>query len=113
VEIDGALRHHGAELVHRQAVAIDLAQRVMNAAAMLAITRSGLRMVDPLARQAAACMAGELGQRLAGRRPTPGYYRQISELGQAVAEDQFDLVRNAPHDQPIMPQHLLMPERAR
>lgn len=107
VEIDAALRHHGAELVHRQAVALDLAQRVMNAAAMLAITRYGTRLVDPLTRLAAACMANEVGQRLTGRRPTSGYYRQISQLGQAVAEDQFDLVRNAPHDQPIMPHHLL------
>ena len=107
VEIDAALRQHGAELVHRQAVALDLAQRVMNAAAMLAISRYGRRLDDPLSKQAAACMANELGQRLTGQRPASGYYRQITQLGEAVAQDQFALVRDAPHDQPIMPEHLL------
>jgi hypothetical protein len=110
VEIDAALRHHGAELVHRQAVALELAQRVMNAAAMLAITRYGRAVTDPLARAAAACMANELGQRLTGRRPTSDYHRQITQLGEAVAEDQFDRVRDAPRDRPIMPQHLLRAE---
>jgi hypothetical protein len=107
VEIDAALRHHGVELVNHQVVALDLAQRVMNAAAMLTIARYGGGLSDPLARQAAACMASELGQRLTGQRPTSGYYRQITQLGAAVAQDDFQLVRDAPHDQPIMPQHLL------
>lgn len=107
LETDAALRHHGIELVNHQAVALDLAQRVMNAAAMLTIARYGGGLTDPLAKQAAACMASELGQRLTGQRPTSGYYRQISQLGAAVAQDEFDLVRDAPHDQPIMPQHLL------
>jgi hypothetical protein len=110
VEIDAALRHHGAELVRRQAVALELAQRVINAAAMLTITRYGRGLADPLARAAAACMASELGQRLTGQRPTSGYHRQITQLGEAVAEDQFALMRDAPHDQPIMPQHLLKEE---
>lgn len=110
VDIDAALRHHGAALVHRQAVALELAQRVMNAAAMLTISRYGARLDDPLTRQAAACMGNELGQRLSGRRPGSDYHRQVSEVGQAVAEDHFDLVRDAPHDEPIMPRHLRAPE---
>lgn len=110
VEIDAALRHYGAELVHRQAVALELAQRVTNAAAMLTITCYGRGLADAVARQAAACMANELGQRLTRRRPTSDYYRQITQLGEAVAEDQFDLVRDAPRDRPIMPQHLFRAE---
>lgn len=107
VEIDAALRHHGAELVRRQAVALDLAKRVMEASAMLAITRYGAASTDSLTRQAAACMASELGQRLTGQRPKSVYNRQVTQLGAAVAEDQFELVQDAPHDPPIMPQHLL------
>lgn len=81
-----------------------------NAAAMLTITCYGRGLADAVARQAAACMANELGQRLTRRRPTFDYYRQITQLGEAVAEDQFDLVRDAPRDRPIMPQHLFRAE---
>lgn len=113
LEIDAALRHHGAGLADRQTVGLELAQRVMYAAAMLVLARYGRALTDPLARQAAACMAAELGQRVTRQRPTPAYNRQITQLGLGVAEDRFDLVRDAPHDEPIMPQRLLGAEAPR
>lgn len=47
---------------------------------------------------------------LVQRRPTSDYHRQITQLGGGAADDQFDLVRDAPRDRPIMAQHLLRAE---
>lgn len=105
-EIDSALHHEGAALAQHQATAVELAQRVQQAAVMLVVSRYGARQNDPLVRNAAACMASELGQRLSGSRPTATYHRMLTDLGAAVAEDRFSPVAEAPRGTVAMPSHV-------
>lgn len=90
LEISSAMRHHGVSLIQRQAAVFELARRVQEAAVMLVVSRYGARQGDPLARDAARCMAAELGQRLTATRPTAAYHRMLTDLGAAVAEGRFD-----------------------
>ncbi|HEU4948921.1 MAG TPA: acyl-CoA dehydrogenase family protein [Kribbella sp.] len=105
-EIDAALARYGPELAVRQADAIELAQRIQLATVLLVVARYGARQDDPLVRQAALCMATELGQQLSGRRGTPAYHRLVTDLGAAVAEDRFAPVATAAREPVAMPQHV-------
>ncbi|MGE5288016.1 MAG: acyl-CoA dehydrogenase family protein [Micromonosporaceae bacterium] len=108
-EMDAALRHDAAALAQHQASAVELAQRVQQAAVMLVVSRYGTRQDDPLVRHAAICMASELGQRLSGNRPTATYHRMLTDLGAAVAEDRFAPVADAPKGTVAMPNHVPVP----
>jgi alkylation response protein AidB-like acyl-CoA dehydrogenase len=108
-ELDAALLHYGATMADRQAVAVELAQRIQQAVVMLVVARYGTRQDDPLLRQAAVCMASELSQRLSGTRPTAAYYRLLTELGAAVGEDQFAPVAATRRGPVAMPDHVLRP----
>ncbi|HSR22531.1 MAG TPA: acyl-CoA dehydrogenase family protein, partial [Candidatus Eisenbacteria bacterium] len=90
LEISSAMRHHGVNLIQRQAAVFELARRAQEAAVMLVVSRYGARQADPLARDAASCMAAELGQRLTAARPAAAYHRMLTGLGAAVAEGRFD-----------------------
>lgn len=89
LEISTAMRRQGSGLVQHQAMVFDLARRVQDATVMLVVARYGARQPDPLVRDAATCMAAELGRRLTGSRPTADYYRLLTGLGEAVADGRF------------------------
>jgi acyl-CoA dehydrogenase len=111
-EIDSALRHDGATLAQHQATAVELAQRVQQATVMLVVSRYGARQDDPLVRHAAICMASELGQRLSGHRPTAAYHHMLTDLGAAVAQDQFTPLTGTPRGTVAMPDHMTIPGNA-
>ena len=89
LEISSAMRHEGTRLATHQAEAFDLAQRALHATVMLVVSRYGSRTHEPLRRDAAACLAAELGQRLTGTRPTAAHRRLLTTTGAAVAEGAF------------------------
>ncbi|MGE5289619.1 MAG: acyl-CoA dehydrogenase family protein [Micromonosporaceae bacterium] len=105
-EIDSALRHDGAALAQHQAAAVELAQRVQQATVMLVVARYGARQADPLVRQAAVCMASELAHRLSGNRPTAAGHRMLTDLGAAVAQDQFTPLADVTRGTVAMPFHV-------
>ncbi len=105
-EIDSALLHDGAALAQHQATSVELAQRVQQAAVMLVVSRYGTRQDDPLVRNAAICMASELGQRLSGNRPTAAYHKMLTDLGAAVAHDEFSPVADVPKEPVAMLSHV-------
>ena len=108
-EIGTALRREGAALAQQQAMTVELAQRVQQATVMLVVSRYGARHHDPLVRDAAACMAAELDQRLSGNRPTAAYYRMLTTLGAAVADGRFAPVAGIPRPVVAMPDHVPVP----
>lgn len=108
-ELDLAVRSDGPTLVDRQAAAVELAQRIQQATAMLVIAQYGLRHTDPLVQDAATCMAAELAQRLSGRRPTLAYHNLLTGLGAAVAEDRFAPVAVAIRPPVPMAEHVPIP----
>lgn len=108
-ELDAALLHYGAAIRDRQALAVELTQRIQQATIMLVVARYGARQDDPLVRQAAVCMAAELDHRLCGARPSANYHALTTELGAAVAEDQFAPVAAALRGPVAMPDHVTIP----
>ncbi len=106
LDISAALRHFGAAIVHRQALAFDLARRAQLATVMLVVSRYADRQPDPWVRQAGLCAALELGARLTGAPPTGETYHLVTELGRAVAEDRFPLVGDAERGAVVMAEHL-------
>jgi alkylation response protein AidB-like acyl-CoA dehydrogenase len=108
LEISAGLRHFGTAIADRQALAFDLARRVQLATVMLVVSRYAARQHDPLLRQAGVCAALELGTRLTASRPTAQMYHLVTELGRAVAEDRFDLVKDAERGAVAMAQSAAM-----
>lgn len=95
LEISGVLRHFGAAVAHRQALAFELARRAQLATVMLVVSRYAARQQDPLVRQAGVCAALDLGARLTDSRPSAQMYHLVTELGRAVGEDRFPPVHDA------------------
>ena len=95
LEISAALRHFGAAIAHRQALAFDLARRAQLATVMLVVSRYAARQQDPLVRQAGVCAALDLGTRLTDSRASAQMYHLVTELGRAVAEGRFAPVQDA------------------
>jgi hypothetical protein len=102
LEISAALRHFGAAIAQRQALAFDLARRAQLATVMLVVSRYAERQDDPLVRQAGICAALDLGARLTQSHPTGETYHLLTELGRAVAEDRFALVGDAERGTVVM-----------
>jgi antitoxin component of RelBE/YafQ-DinJ toxin-antitoxin module len=102
LEISAALRHFGAAIAHRQALAFDLARRAQLATVMLVVSRYAARQLDPLVRQAGVCAALDLGTRLTDSRPSAQMYHLVTELGRAVAEDRFAPVQDAERGSVLM-----------
>jgi hypothetical protein len=109
-ELDRAVRSGDPALADHQSAALELAQRIQQATAMLVVARYGTRHADSLVRQAATCMASELGQRLSGERTTPAYHKLVTDLGASVAEDQFPPVAAAIRPPVPMADHGPSPE---
>lgn len=106
LDISAALRHFGAAIAHRQALVFDLARRAQLATVMLVVSRYADRQSDPWVRQAGLCAALELGARLTGAQPTGETYHLVTELGRAVAEEQFPVGRDAERGAVVMAEHL-------
>ena len=106
LDISAALRHFGAAIAHRQALVFDLARRGQLATVMLVVSRYADRQSDPWVRQAGLCAALELGARLTGAQPTGEAYHLVTELGRAVAEEQFPVGRDAERSAVVMAEHL-------
>lgn len=89
LEISTAMRREGTRLAEHQAEAFELAERVQHATVMLVVSRYGARSAEPAVRDAAACMASELGQRLTGTRPSAAYHHLLAATGATVADGAF------------------------
>jgi hypothetical protein len=83
-----------------------LARRAQLATVMLVVSRYADRQSDPWVRQAGVCAALELGARLTGAPPTGEIYHWVTELGRAVAEEQFPVGRDAERGAVVMAEPL-------
>jgi hypothetical protein len=61
---------------------------------MLCTSLYGARQQDEMIRDAADLLCQELMQQHTGRRPSNRYYRQVTELGAAIAEGSFSSISN-------------------
>ena len=109
LEISSMLRRHGPALAARQAAAHEVGARAQRAVVLLVTSQYAAQQEDPLVRDAAICMAMELGHELLGVRPSSRYQRLLTAVGTAVAENRFAPVAKA--DRPAAPMLERLPAR--
>jgi alkylation response protein AidB-like acyl-CoA dehydrogenase len=89
VEISGTMSKFQLAMADRQCRMAELSLRCQDLITILCTSLYGARQENELVRDAADAICQELVQRYTGRRPTNGYFRQITELGAAIAERGF------------------------
>jgi alkylation response protein AidB-like acyl-CoA dehydrogenase len=89
LEISGTMSKFQLALADRQCRMAELSQRCQDLITMLAATLYGARQEDEMVRDAADVLCQELTQKYTGRRPSNSYFRQVAELGAAIADGSF------------------------
>ena len=89
LEISGTMSKFQLALADRQCRMAELSQRCQDLITMLATALYGARQTDEMVRDAADVMCQGLTQKYTGSRPANSYYRQVTELGAAIADGGF------------------------
>jgi hypothetical protein len=103
VEISTTMSKFQLKLADRQCRMAELSQRCQDLITILATSLYGARQNDPIVRDAADVFCQELRRKLLGRRPSNHYFRQVTELGAAIADGQFKSIADLAPDQILMP----------
>ncbi len=101
--IDGVMRKHQLALADRQCRMAYLSQQMQDAVTVLCVTLYAGRSDDELVRGAADCLCQDLTRKLTGAPPTDRYFRQITELGAAIADGGFRSIAGVHPDEILMP----------
>jgi hypothetical protein len=80
----------------------ELSGRCQNLIVVLCTSLYGARQSDEVVRDSADVMCQQLIQQHTGRRPTNRYYRQVTELGAAIAEGGFKSLAGLEPDEVLM-----------
>jgi hypothetical protein len=89
LEISGTMSKFQLKLADRQCRMAELSLRCQDLITMLATSLYGARQSDSVLQDAAAVLCEMLRQKNLGRRPSNHYFRQVSELGAAIADGKF------------------------
>jgi alkylation response protein AidB-like acyl-CoA dehydrogenase len=89
LEISGTMSKFQLALADRQCRMAELSQRCQDLITMLCTSLYGARQEDEMVRDAADVLCQQLTQKYTGRRASNAYYRQVTELGAAIADGGF------------------------
>jgi hypothetical protein len=89
LEISGTMSKFQLALADRQCRMAELSQRCQDLITILATSLYGARQDHEMTRDAADILCQELTQKYTGRRPSNQFYRQVTELGAAIADGGF------------------------
>jgi alkylation response protein AidB-like acyl-CoA dehydrogenase len=89
LEISNTMSKFQLALADRQCRMAELSLRCQDLITMLCTSLYGARSSNEMVRDAADLMCQELTNKYTGRRPTNSYYRQVTELGAAIADAGF------------------------
>ncbi len=103
LEISGAMRKHQLKLADRQCRIWELSARVQKMVVMLCASLYAARGDDPVVRQAADILCQDMTRELTGQRPTDRYFREASQLGEAIVEGGFRSIAGLAPDEILMP----------
>lgn len=87
MDISGTMSKHQLALADRQCRMAELSQRLQDATVMLCTALYAGRQENELIRDAADIACQDLTRRLTGKRPSDSYYRSVTKLGKALADD--------------------------
>ncbi len=88
-EISGTMGKFQLSLADRQCRMAELSHRCQNLIVILCTALYGARTQDELVRESADVLCQELIQEYTGARPTNSYFRQVTQLGGAIAAGSF------------------------
>ena len=90
LEISGTMSKFQLALADRQCRMAELSQRCQDLITILATSLYGARHESEMVRDASDILCQELTQKYTGRRPSNKFYRQVTELGAAIADGGFE-----------------------
>jgi hypothetical protein len=89
LEISGTMSKFQLALADRQCRMAELSLRCQNLITILCTAQYGARQTHEMVRDAADVLCQELTHQFTGRRPSNAYFRQVTELGAAIADGGF------------------------
>ncbi|MCC6491482.1 MAG: acyl-CoA/acyl-ACP dehydrogenase [Pirellulales bacterium] len=92
LEISGTMSKFQLALADRQCRMSELSQRCQDLITILCAALYGARQEDEMVRDAADLLCQRLADKYAGRRASNRYFRQVTELGAAIADGGFALI---------------------
>ena len=102
-EISGAMRKHQLKLADRQCRMSELSARVQSLVVILCTSLYAGRQQDELVRKAADSLCRTLTRQFTGERPSDRDFRDLTELGGAIADGRGDLVSGIDAPPILMP----------
>jgi alkylation response protein AidB-like acyl-CoA dehydrogenase len=101
-EIAAAMEKHQLKLVDRQCRVAELSQRVQDNVTILVTALWGHRQKDEVAVMAADLMCRDLERKLTGARPDDRYFRDASQLADAILSGGFETLAGVPRGEIMM-----------
>jgi hypothetical protein len=92
MEISAAMRTHQLKLADRQCRMSELSSRVQDMVVMLTTSLWAGRQGNEVVRAAADILCQDLARKRTGRRPTDGYFRAVTKLGETVESGGFEAI---------------------
>lgn len=103
IEISNIMTKHQLRLADRQCRMAEVSQRVQDLVVMLVTSLWAGHQSDELTRSAADILCQDLKRRRTGRRPSDGYFRAISQLGDTIASRGFEAIAGVARGEILMP----------
>jgi alkylation response protein AidB-like acyl-CoA dehydrogenase len=101
-ELSGAMQKHQLKLADRQCRMAELSQRVQDTVILLVTALWGSRQRDEAAVAAADILCQDLRRKLTGERPTDRYFRDVSQLADAIIGGGFEALSGVPRGEILM-----------
>jgi alkylation response protein AidB-like acyl-CoA dehydrogenase len=101
-QISGAMRKHQLKLADRQCRMSELSFRVQSMVVMLCTSLYAARQKDQVVVDAADVLCQQITLELTGRRPPDRFYRDITRLGETVADGGFTSLAGIEADEILM-----------
>jgi alkylation response protein AidB-like acyl-CoA dehydrogenase len=102
LELSAAMRTHQLGLADRQCRMAELSQRVQDTITTLVVTQWAQRHGNGAVRLAAHVLCEDLRRKLTGERPSDRYFRDLTELADAIYAGGFEELAGVPRDQILM-----------
>jgi alkylation response protein AidB-like acyl-CoA dehydrogenase len=102
MEISRTMSKFQLALADRQCRMAELSQRTQDFITILCTSLYGSRQSDPVLQAAADVACRDLSRKLKGERPTNKYFRAVTDLGKAVADDEFKSIAGLEPDEILM-----------
>ena len=102
LEISNTMSKFQLSLADRQCRMAELSSRCQDLITILCTSLYGARQQDEIVRSSADVLCQELTQKYTGSRPSNRYFRQVTELGGAIAEGGFKSIAGLEPDEILM-----------